>query len=146
MLLSTNRHKNLDISWILGCIQRSKRLSCFIFGHFITADYRYKNPKEGTLVAGNSGHWLGSVIRLVFCSQARMNPINISIAYSDKTIPSDNFCASSCTPRGDLVILTFSPGSEPFEGVNEAENFYREMTSLKSTTTGILKYGLMTGI
>jgi len=98
-------------------------LSCFITGHYIPEDHWYRDPKEGTRVCGNLGHWLDLAIYMMYWNDKKHDIIDISITYSDKGTPSDNFCVTLTSPRGDLITLTFSSRSEPFEGVNESINF-----------------------
>jgi predicted dehydrogenase len=98
-------------------------LSCFITGHFIPEDHWYRDPKEGTRVCGNLGHWLDLAVHIIYWSGKTLESISINITYSDKITPSDNFSVALSTPRGDLISLTFSSRSEPFEGVNESINF-----------------------
>lgn len=98
-------------------------LSCFITGHLIPEDHWYRDPKEGTRVCGNLGHWLDLAVHMMCWSSEPIETVNITITYSNKNTPSDNFSAVISTPRGDLVTLTFSARGEPFEGVNETINF-----------------------
>jgi len=98
-------------------------LSCFVTGHYIPEDHWYRDPKEGTRVCGNLGHWLDLAVHMMCWSDTTVESVEITIAYSDKSTPSDNFSVLITTPRGDLVALTFSARSEPFEGVNESINF-----------------------
>jgi predicted dehydrogenase len=98
-------------------------LSCFITGHLIPDGHWYRDPKEGTRVCGNLGHWLDLAVHMMSWSNEPIESVEITISYSNKNTPSDNFTAVICTPRGDLVTLTFSTRGEPFEGVNESINF-----------------------
>ncbi len=98
-------------------------LSCFVTGHYISEDHWYRDPNEGTRVCGNLGHWLDLAIHMLYWSSDRVPFVDIDISYSNKDTPSDNFCTNLTTPRGDLISLTFSSRSEPFEGVNETINF-----------------------
>ncbi len=98
-------------------------LSCFITGHYIPEDHWYRNPEEGTRVCGNLGHWLDLTIHILLWSGEKLSFIDINICYSDQKMPSDNFCVTLHSERGDLITLIFSSRSEPFEGVNESINF-----------------------
>ncbi|MDH5523636.1 MAG: Gfo/Idh/MocA family oxidoreductase [Desulfobulbaceae bacterium] len=98
-------------------------LSCFITGHNIPENHWYRNPEEGTRVCGNLGHWLDLAVHMACWAGPDISFVDITISYSDPGTPSDNFCVTINTLRGDLVTLTFSSRSEPFEGVNESINF-----------------------
>ena len=98
-------------------------LSCYVSGHFIPEDHWYRNPEEGTRVCGNLGHWLDLAVHMMYWGREEATNFNVTITYSDVKTPSDNFCVTLTTPRGDLIVLTFSSRSEPFEGVNESINF-----------------------
>ena len=107
-------------------------LSCFITGYYIPDDHWYRDPKEGTRVCGNLGHWLDLAVHMIYWGGVAPSDVNISISYSNKETASDNFSAVICTPRGDLITLTFSSRSEPFEGVNESINFQQGNLIAKS--------------
>lgn len=98
-------------------------LSCYVSGHFIPEDHWYRNPEEGTRVCGNLGHWLDLAVHMMYWADNEITEATITIAYSSVKTPSDNFCVTINTSRGDLVVLTFSSRSEPFEGVNESINY-----------------------
>ncbi len=98
-------------------------LSCFISGHFIPADHWYRDPSEGTRVVSNVGHWIDLASYMLFWAEEQPEFLDISVSYSDLNMPSDNIVVSMVSPRHDLITMTFTSRSEPFEGVNETINF-----------------------
>lgn len=98
-------------------------LSCFITGHFIPDDHWYRDPAEGTRVVSNLGHWIDLTTHILFWSSDLPEYLDIVISYSNLATPSDNIIVSFVSSRKDLINMTFTSRSEPFEGVNESINF-----------------------
>jgi predicted dehydrogenase len=98
-------------------------LSCFITGHYIPADHWYRDPNEGTRIVSNLGHWLDLSVNFLFTTEDIPSYLDIAISYSNQDTPSDNIVVTMVSPRNDLINITFTSRSEPFEGVNESINF-----------------------
>ena len=94
-------------------------LSCFIAGHVIAEDHWYRDPREGTRVCGNLGHWLDLAVHLVSLRDLP-DEWRIQIAYSNRDVRDDDLGVSLCSESGDLVTLTLTARAEPFEGINES--------------------------
>ncbi|NVJ98905.1 MAG: Gfo/Idh/MocA family oxidoreductase [Alphaproteobacteria bacterium] len=93
----------------------------FIAGHAIDPDHWYYDPKEGTRICGNVGHWIDLSVHLL--SQRDMaDRWTMQISYSDEALREENFSLSMTSEKGDLVTMTFTARGEPFDGVNEAIN------------------------
>lgn len=101
-------------------------LSCFISGHYLDKNHWYRSSDEGTRVCGNIGHWLDLAIHILFWRVTLVNYIDILISYSNIKTPSDNISISLTTSNNDLINITFSTRSEPFEGVGETINFQQD--------------------
>ena len=98
-------------------------LSCFVTGHYIPEDHWYRNPAEGTRVVSNLGHWIDLAVHILFWSGKLPVYLDISISYSNLKTPSDNIVVTLVSSAQDLINMTFTSRSEPFEGVNETINF-----------------------
>jgi len=98
-------------------------LSCFISGHFISDDHWYRDPSEGSRVVANLGHWIDLSVHVMFWSKTLPKHLDILISYSNFKTPSDNVVVSLSSSKHDLISMTFTSRSEPFEGVNETINF-----------------------
>lgn len=93
----------------------------FIAGHAIDRDHWYYDPKEGTRICGNVGHWIDLTVHLL--SQSNLaDRWSISLTFSDHELREENFSLSMSSDRGDLVTMTFSARGEPFDGVSESIN------------------------
>lgn len=97
-------------------------LNCFVTGHLIEKNHWYRNPAEGTRVCGNIGHWLDLAIHILFWSCLPEN-LRISISYADPLVNDDNITITLNSQNGDLIVITLTSRSEPFEGINETINF-----------------------
>lgn len=93
-------------------------LNGVIAGHLIGPDHWYRDPKEGTRVCGNLGHWLDLGVHLLFATGG-FSELDITVIYSDTSTPDDNLSVVLTTPRGDLITLSLTARDEPFEGINE---------------------------
>ncbi len=98
-------------------------LSCFISGHFIPPDHWYRDPSEGTRIVSNLGHWIDLATHMLFWAEKKPEFLDVRVSYSDLNMPSDNIVVTIVSPRHDLITMTFTSRSEPFEGVNETINF-----------------------
>lgn len=105
-------------------------LSCFITGHFIEKDHWYRNPNEGTRVCGNLGHWLDLAVHILGWKHLP-DTLKIMINYSDSYVNDDNINVSLTSERGDLIVITLTSRSEPFEGINETINFQQDQVISK---------------
>ncbi len=100
----------------------SERLSlaASIFGHLIPDGHWYRDPSEGTRIAGNLGHWLDLFLYLLNKADRFPESIEVSISYLDKAQFDDNFCIGLSTPLQDFMSIHFSSIAEPPEGVYES--------------------------
>lgn len=94
-------------------------LTCFISGHKLPADHWYNEPREGTRICGNLGHWID--LSLFLFEQRGIIPevYDINVTSANKEEPDDNIAVSYKTEYGDLVSLILTSRTEPFEGINE---------------------------
>ena len=97
-------------------------LNCFITGHAIAADHWYRDPGEGTRVCGNLGHWLDLAVHMLSWS-GLPDRWQIGLAWSQPEARDDDLAVTLTSERGDLVVVTLTSRSEPFEGINETINF-----------------------
>lgn len=105
-------------------------VQCFVAGHKIAADHWYRQPEEGTRVAGNLGHWLDLLVH-VLAWRGLPDRLDISIAYADVADKDDNVCISIASDRGDLLSVMLTSRCEPFEGINETINIQHGETICK---------------
>ena len=106
-------------------------LNCFVSAHDIPEDHWYRNPKEGTRICGNVGHWLDLMIHMYNWRGYIPKKYKVQIAYSNTEEPDDNITISIATPEGDLTSITITARSEPFEGINETINFQYDTITAK---------------
>jgi glycosyltransferase involved in cell wall biosynthesis/predicted dehydrogenase len=97
-------------------------LNCFITGHAIAADHWYRDPREGTRICGNVGHWLDLAVHMLSWRDLP-DRWTIGFAWSRPEARDDDMTLTLTSERGDLVVITLTSRSEPFEGINETINF-----------------------
>ena len=97
-------------------------LNCFVSGHKIDSDHWYRDPKEGTRICGNAGHWIDLFIHMMGW-RSEPDLFHITLIAADPKEPDENFSVSISTNQGDIFSLMLSARSEPFEGINETINF-----------------------
>jgi predicted dehydrogenase len=97
-------------------------LNCFVSGHLIPEDHWYRQPEEGTRICGNMGHWLDLAIHILSWRQLPERFL-VQVTYADVATPDDNIIINLSTELGDIISLTLTARSEPFEGINETINF-----------------------
>lgn len=98
-------------------------LNCFVIGHLIPDDHWYRDPKEGSRIVSNLGHWIDLFVHIYFWSNRFPECLDVNICYANENQPSDNISVNIVSPQNDLITLVFSTRNEPFEGVNETINF-----------------------
>jgi len=98
-------------------------LNCFIIGHLIPDDHWYRDPKEGSRIVSNLGHWIDLFVHIYYWSSRFPDYLDINICYSNENQVSENISVNIVSPYDDLISLVFSTRNEPFEGVNETINF-----------------------
>jgi predicted dehydrogenase len=101
-------------------------LSCFVSGHLIPEDHWYRDPSEGTRIVSNLGHWIDLSVHILSWSSTPFEYVDITISYSDISMPSDNIAVSIVSSNHDLINITFTSRGEPFEGVSEMINFQKD--------------------
>ena len=106
--------------------QKPFTLSCFVSGHFIPEDHWYRDKLEGTRIVSNLGHWLDLSIYVLSWSKILPEYLDITVTYSDVSMPSDNIAIAMTSPNSDLINITFTSRGEPFEGVSEMINFQKD--------------------
>lgn len=111
-----------DLKLYINNIMQPMTLNCFISGHKLSADHWYNDPKEGTRICGNLGHWIDLSMYLFEIRGYVPNEFDINITYADKREKDDNITVSYKTDFGDLVTLVLTSRTEPFEGINETIN------------------------
>jgi predicted dehydrogenase len=93
-------------------------LSCFVSGHQLQPDHWYRDPKEGTRVCGNIGHWLDLAVHLLSWNSLP-DSWRIVVAWSDPKVRDDDLAITLTSERGDLISIVLTARTEPFEGINE---------------------------
>jgi len=106
-------------------------LSAYIIGHMLNKDHWYRDPKEGTRIVSNAGHWIDLATHIMFWKEDIPKRLHISIAYSNSNTPSDNISINITTSNNDLISIVFSTRNEPYEGVNETINFQQDNINAK---------------
>lgn len=125
-------------------------LSCFVSGHLIPEDHWYRQPEEGTRICGNMGHWLDLAVHMLSWRELP-DLFKVQITYADQVTPDDNIVINLSTELGDIISLTLTARSEPFEGINETINFqygdviakiddFRRMTVWQDSTLSKYRY------
>lgn len=105
-------------------------LSCFVVGHAIAADHWYRDPREGTRICGNVGHWLDLSVHMLSW-QELPDRWTVQLSWSRDEARDDDLTLTLTSERGDLVAITLSSRSEPFEGINETINFQQSGITAK---------------
>jgi len=101
-------------------------LNCFIMGHKLDADHWYRKPSEGSRVVGNLGHWIDLSTHLVMAREKPPKEFELTLLSANKKHKDDDFVLTIKTDLDDLIVLTFSTRSDPFEGVMENISFQNE--------------------
>jgi len=101
-------------------------LNCFIMGHKLPADHWYRKPSEGSRVVGNLGHWLDLSMHLLMGREELPKHFELTFVSANRVHKDDDFVLTLKTDLDDLVVLTFSTRSDPFEGVMENISFQNE--------------------
>ena len=97
-------------------------INCFISGHLIEKDHWYRDPKEGTRICGNMGHWIDLSIHLFNTRGYIPSQYTISILQANISEPDDNLVVSITTEKNDILSIMLTARCEPFEGINETIN------------------------
>lgn len=97
-------------------------LSCFVTGHAIGPDHWYRDPREGTRICGNVGHWLDLAVHMLSWN-GLPDRWQVGLAFSQPQSRDDDIAITLTSERGDLVVITLTSRREPFEGINETINF-----------------------
>jgi len=105
-------------------------LNCFVSAHKLKATHWYRDPKEGTRICGNVGHWIDLAIHILSWNQLP-DQWDIQIAYSDSIENDDNLSITLTSSKGDLIVIVMTSRTEPFEGINETINFQHGHTICK---------------
>jgi predicted dehydrogenase len=114
--------RKLSESVVKGEQSEGFSLNCFVSGHLLADDHWYRQPEEGTRICGNMGHWLDLAVHILAWRKLP-DKFKIQIAYADSSTPDDNLIINLSTELGDIISLTLTARSEPFEGINETVNF-----------------------
>lgn len=95
--------------------------SCFVSGHQLQLEHWYRDPKEGTRICGNIGHWLDLAVHLLSW-KSLPDSWRIFVAWSDPKARDDDLAITLTSERGDLISIVLTARTEPFEGINETIN------------------------
>lgn len=90
----------------------------FIAGHAIGGDHWYYDPKEGTRICGNVGHWIDLTVHLL-CQRDMPDAWSLDMVCSDPNMREENFSLNMRSDKGDIVNMVFTARGEPFDGVSE---------------------------
>lgn len=113
-----------ELSSKIGAETGPFSMSCFVVGHFIGADHWYRLPQEGTRVCGNLGHWLDLTIHLLY-KRKDFSYLDVTVAYANPDQSDDDLTIILVSDKRDLITLTLTSRSEPFEGINESITFHQ---------------------
>jgi len=105
---------------------KSITLNCFILGHKLSDTHWYRNPSEGSRVVSNLGHWIDLSTHLVMSRDDLPFEFEITLLSANSKHKDDDFVVTIKTNLDDLIVLTFSTRSDPFEGVMENISFQNE--------------------
>lgn len=101
-------------------------LNCFIMGHKLPSDHWYRKPSEGSRIVGNLGHWIDLSTHLLMAREMLPLEFSLTLISANKKHKDDDFVLIIKTELDDLIVLTFSTRSDPFEGVMENISFQNE--------------------
>ena len=110
---------------------RPLTISCFVIGHMLSDDHWYRDPREGSRIVSNVGHWIDLFVHILFRKDKMIEHINIMVTYTNKNLPSDNINISMTTELEDLFNITFTSRGETFEGVSEMINIQQDQNIIK---------------
>ncbi|MDC0434623.1 Gfo/Idh/MocA family oxidoreductase [bacterium] len=111
-----------DLQALIGPPLGGLSLSCFVSGHVLDSEHWYRNPKEGTRICGNAGHWIDLFIHLLHWRGKCPKLLRIQLLSADPAEADDNFSLTIGTEQSDVFTLMLTARSEPFEGINETIN------------------------
>jgi len=106
--------------------ESSITLNCFIMGHKLASDHWYRKPSEGSRVVGNLGHWIDLSTHLIMSRETVPKYFELTLLSANAKHKDDDFVLTIKTDLDDLIVLTFSTRSDPFEGVMENISFQNE--------------------
>ncbi|HHB94118.1 MAG TPA: Gfo/Idh/MocA family oxidoreductase [Campylobacterales bacterium] len=101
-------------------------LNCFIMGHKLASDHWYRKSTEGSRVVSNLGHWIDLSTHLVMARDTLPTRFELTLISANSKHKDDDFVLTIKTDLDDLIVLTFSTRSDPFEGVMENISFQNE--------------------
>ncbi|MDE5697668.1 MAG: Gfo/Idh/MocA family oxidoreductase [Lachnospiraceae bacterium] len=111
-----------DLKLYIKDIRCPMTFSCLVSGHKLASDHWYNDPKEGTRICGNLGHWIDLSMYLFEVRGYVPTRFDINITCADDNEIDDNITVTYRTDFGDLVTLVLTSRTEPFEGINETIN------------------------
>lgn len=111
-----------DLKVYIQDIRQPMTINCFVSGHKLAPDHWYNDPKEGTRICGNLGHWIDLSMYLFEVRGYVPTKFDINIMCADDQVIDDNITITYRTDFGDLVTLVLTSRTEPFEGINETIN------------------------
>jgi len=106
--------------------ENSITLNCFIIGHKLPDNHWYRNSSEGSRVVSNLGHWIDLSTHLIMSRNSVPKNFNLTLLSANTKHKDDDFVLTIKTDFDDLIVLTFSTRSDPFEGVMENISFQNE--------------------
>ncbi|MCK4441709.1 MAG: hypothetical protein KAU90_06860, partial [Sulfurovaceae bacterium] len=101
-------------------------LNCFIMGHKLASDHWYRKSTEGSRVVSNLGHWIDLSTYLIMARDTLPSRFELTLISANSKHKDDDFVLTIKTDLDDLIVLTFSTRSDPFEGVMENISFQNE--------------------
>ena len=102
-------------------------LQCFVSGHQLGPDHWYRHPGEGTRVCGNIGHWLDLMVH-VLNWRGLPDRLELTLNWANDAEPDENVNLTMTSDRDDLLSITLTARSEPFEGIREVIHFQHGQT------------------
>lgn len=95
-----------------------------IWGHTIDPNHWYRDPKEGSRISGNLGHWIDLMVHILFWKEKKPDFFNIKVTWLDvEEYTDENFVMTIQTSEGDIFNFQFGARLNPFDGVSELIDF-----------------------
>jgi len=117
----------LTLKQNLQDINQSYFVNMIVWGHMLDENHWYRDPKEGSRISGNLGHWIDLMIHVLFWKENKPDYYDVAIVWQDvDKYVDENFVVTVKTSNGDIFTLQFGAKINPFDGVSELIDFQCE--------------------